>query len=90
MLFEVEKKAPKQNPTTAQLSTSIMKLRSYGRSSFASLTDEHGNYLQVAGGGITCLLERNMPQMRNIFEHIWRHQASYIRTVLSSHSMVAK
>ena len=58
MLFEVEKKAPKQNPTTAQLSTSIMKLRSYGRSFFASLTDEHGNYLQVAGGGITCLLER--------------------------------
>lgn len=58
MLLEVEKKVPKQNPTTAQVSAAITKLRSYGPSSFASLTDEHGNYLQVAGGGLTCLLER--------------------------------
>jgi hypothetical protein len=35
-----------------------MGLRSYGPSSFASLTDAEGNYLQVAGGGVTCMLER--------------------------------
>jgi hypothetical protein len=58
VLFEVEKKTPKHDPTTDQVSAAITKLRSYGPSSFASLTDEHGNYLQVAGGGLTCLLER--------------------------------
>lgn len=58
VLFEVEKKARKQDPSMAQVSAAITKLRSYGPSSFASLTDEHGNYLQVAGGGLTCLLER--------------------------------
>lgn len=61
MLFEVEKKAPKQDPTEAKVSAAITKLRSYGPSSFASLTDEHGNFLQVAGGGLTCLLERRAP-----------------------------
>lgn len=60
VLLEVEKKSPKQDPTTAQVSAAITKLRSYGPSSFASLTDEHGNYIQVAGGGITCLLERRV------------------------------
>ena len=35
-----------------------MALRSYGPSSFASLTNEQGDYLQVGGGGVTCLLER--------------------------------
>ena len=58
MLFKMEKNAPKQDPTKAQLSAAITKLRSYGSSSFASLTDEHGNYLQVAGGGLTCMLEK--------------------------------
>lgn len=58
VLFEVEKKQPKQDPTAAQVSSQIAKLCSYGPSSFASLTDELGNYLQVAGGGLTCLLEK--------------------------------
>lgn len=60
MLFEVEKKVPQEDPTTAQVSAAITKLRSYGPSSFASLTDEHRNYLQVAGGGLTCLLEKRV------------------------------
>lgn len=60
MLFEVEKKARMHDPTKAQVSAAITKLRSYGPSSFASLTDEQGNYLQVAGGGLTCLLERRL------------------------------
>ena len=36
----------------------MLGLRSYGPSSFASLTDDQGNYLQVAGGQMTCMLER--------------------------------
>lgn len=58
MRLEVEKKAPVNNVTEKQLLSAIAALRSYGPTSFASLTDEHGNYLQVAGGGVTCMLER--------------------------------
>ena len=58
MKFEMEKKLPKSNPTEKQVRASIARLRSFGPSSFASLSDEAGNYVQVAGGGITCLLER--------------------------------
>jgi len=35
-----------------------MRLRSYGRSTFASLTAEDGSYIQVGGGGVGCVLER--------------------------------
>lgn len=58
MRLEVEKQAPINNVTEKQLLSAIAALRSYGQSSFASLTDEQGNYLQVAGGGVTCMLER--------------------------------
>ncbi|NUU04031.1 hypothetical protein [Herbaspirillum robiniae] len=58
MRLEIQNKAAKDNPSEQQLRRAILSLRSYGTSSFASLTDDHGSYLQVAGGGITCLLER--------------------------------
>jgi len=58
MLLEVEKAPSIENVTEAQMRSAIMTLRSYGPSSFASLTDAQGNYLQVAGGGVTCMLER--------------------------------
>lgn len=58
MRLEVEKKAPVDNVSEEKVRAAILALRSYGPSSFASLTDEEGNYLQVAGGGVTCMLER--------------------------------
>jgi hypothetical protein len=58
MRLEVENKPVIEHVNAAQLRSAITGLRSYGPSSYASLTDEQGNYLQVAGGGITCLLER--------------------------------
>lgn len=57
MLFECEGKAAIQSPKPSQIRKALRGLRSYGPSSFASLTDVQGNYLQVAGGGVTCLLE---------------------------------
>ena len=57
MLFECEGKPSIQNPTPAQMRKTLMALRSYGPSSYASLTDDEGNYVQVGGGGVTCLLE---------------------------------
>ncbi|PLP97408.1 hypothetical protein [Cupriavidus pauculus] len=57
MKFEIEGKVGTSTPTPSQISRAINSLRSYGPSSYASLTDESGNYVQVAGGGITCLVE---------------------------------
>ncbi|MDY4341360.1 hypothetical protein SLW56_16360 [Xanthomonas sp. LF07-6] len=39
------------------ISKVIMSLRSYSVPSYASITNDQGSYLQVAGGGVTCLLE---------------------------------
>ena len=57
MIFEREGKASIANPTSGQVRRGISALRSYGPSSFASLTRDDGTYLQVGGGGGTCLLE---------------------------------
>ncbi|MEW9306317.1 hypothetical protein [Labrys neptuniae] len=58
MRFEVEKKAPVENVKEAKIRAVLNSLRNYGPSSFASITDDIGNYLQVAGGGLHCMLER--------------------------------
>ncbi len=57
MKFEVEGKDSLSNPTSAQIARAIRSLKSYGRSSYASLTNESGDYLQVAGGGVSCMVE---------------------------------
>lgn len=41
----------------AQLIKELKKLKSYGPSSFACITDDNGNYVQVAGGRSTCFIE---------------------------------
>jgi hypothetical protein len=56
--LEVEGKPAVEQPTEKQIRAAVLKLRSYGPHSYAALTDDGGNYLQVAGGGVTCLLER--------------------------------
>ena len=57
MKFEIEAKADISAPTPAQISRAIKSLRSYGPSSYASLTNESGSYVQIAGGGVTCMVE---------------------------------
>lgn len=47
-----------EDVTDAGVRSSIMALRSFGKSSFATLTDNRENSRQVGGGGITCMLER--------------------------------
>jgi len=58
MRLEIQNKSARDNPSEKQLRKAILGLRSYGPSSFASLADEDGSYLQIAGGGVTCLIER--------------------------------
>jgi hypothetical protein len=57
MLFACEGISSIHNPKPSQIKRALGSMRSYGKSSFSSLTDDQGNYLQVAGGGVTCLLE---------------------------------
>jgi hypothetical protein len=58
MRFEVENKPPIEGPSAGRVRAGILSLRGRGRSSFATLTDERGNYLLAAGGALTCMLER--------------------------------
>lgn len=58
MLLEAEKITPIFDVTESKLVKVIRSLRSYGPCSFATLTDEHENYIQIAGGVITCLIEK--------------------------------
>lgn len=58
MLLQAEGKTPVKFPTAKKVLAVIAALRSYGPCSFASITDPLGTYLQVGGGGQTCILER--------------------------------
>lgn len=58
MIFEIEGGDKISEPDEAKVKLAIRKLRSYGPQSFASLDNEDGEYVQVAGGGVTCMLER--------------------------------
>ncbi|WP_080400845.1 hypothetical protein [Burkholderia ubonensis] len=58
MKFDIEGKAGIITPTPIQITRLLKSLRSFGKSSYASLTDAAGNYVQVAGGGASCMIER--------------------------------
>ena len=62
MKFDVEGKATVVDPKVGQVSRALRALKSYGPSSYASLTDDYGRYVQVAGGGTTCMVEKYDPQ----------------------------
>jgi hypothetical protein len=57
MTFEREGTLPLSDPTATRLTSELKKLKSYGKSSFASLTGADGSYVQVAGGGVGCMVE---------------------------------
>ena len=58
MRLEAEDRSPIENVSANQVKTTIARLKSYGPCSFASLIDDDGNYIQVAGGRLTCMLEK--------------------------------
>ncbi|MGF3025702.1 hypothetical protein ACQVP2_23095 [Methylobacterium aquaticum] len=59
MRLEVEGQPPVAAVGEAELRVALSTLRSEGPASFACLTDEAGDYLQVASGGVTCMIERH-------------------------------
>lgn len=64
MVFERESVKPVNSPTAARLARELKRLKSHGKSSFASLTRDGGSYVQVAGGGVTCMVERRDMETR--------------------------
>ncbi|MCA8271614.1 hypothetical protein LGN17_03640 [Burkholderia sp. AU30280] len=58
MKLNIEGKAEVIAPTPRQITHALKSLRSYGKYSYASLTDASGSYVQVAGGGVSCMIER--------------------------------
>lgn len=58
MKLEIEGKKSIEEAQESQIRRAIKALKSYGPSSYASLTDSSGNYVQVAGGGVSCMVER--------------------------------
>lgn len=57
MLFEAKGQPPVQNATEEQVRALVLDLRVAG-AFFASLTDEVGNYIQIAGSRPWCVIER--------------------------------
>jgi hypothetical protein len=51
----------------SKLIKTLKKLKSYWPSSFACITDEDGNYVQVAGGRVTCFIERYDAKSKKLF-----------------------
>jgi hypothetical protein len=78
MLFQAEGKPDVSKPSVARLRSALKSLRSYGPSSYASLTDDQGNYIQVAGGGVTCMVERYEKET-NTRERAYHDKPSPIR-----------
>lgn len=62
MLLEAEGQPPIQNPSEEQVRALVLSLR-VGETSFASLTDELGDYVQIAGSRPWCVIERRRPKL---------------------------
>jgi hypothetical protein len=58
MIFTMEASSAVRNPAPQAIERALRTLKITGRHEFAALDDEHGNYVQVAGGGVACMIER--------------------------------
>lgn len=75
MIFERQAAQPVSTPKPERIRAELLKLKSAGRSSLASLTRDDGSYVQVAGGGVGCVLE-----MRDVLAN--KHLRAFVRTPL--------
>ncbi len=58
MILTMESAPAVTNPTAKEVERTLRRLKLTGRHEFAALEDNHGNYVQVAGGGATCMIEK--------------------------------
>jgi len=57
MLFEMERTKSAVNPTNEQIRKALEKLMLTGENRYASLQNDSGDYVQVAGGRSACMIE---------------------------------
>jgi hypothetical protein len=67
MKFEVENSPAIIDVNQSQLVNILKKLKSYGPSSYACLTDDDGNYVQVAGGRFAYFIEMYDAKSKPLF-----------------------
>ena len=60
--LEVEGHEPQASPSSLAVESWLRKLRSVGKYSYATLSKENGEYIQVAGGRVTWVLEHRTAQ----------------------------
>ena len=85
MLFEVEGKASVEQPKLAFIERSLRELKSYSKHTFASLQHSDGSYMQVAGGQVTCILERrDVGSSRMLRGYLAKARAPFVGTQMLS------
>jgi hypothetical protein len=58
VILTMEAAEPVTDPSPQAIEKALRRLKLTGRHEYAALEDGKGNYLQVAGGGVACMLER--------------------------------
>jgi hypothetical protein len=66
-VFERQNAKLINNPSLKMVARQLRYLKNGGKSSFASLSDKEGNWVQVGGGKATCFLERKKFQTGRIY-----------------------
>lgn len=82
MLLEAQEQPPVRNPSENEVRTLVLSLR-VGAISFASITDETGDYVQVAGSRPWCVIERR--SLRPV-----RHERAFQETPTAKYKDGAK
>ena len=57
MRLEIQNRKSKEVKDFGPVEKGLRDLRSYGKNTFAILTDADANYIQVAGGSMSCVVE---------------------------------
>ena len=76
MRLEVEKRLPIYEPTVQHIEKNLLSLKSYRSPSFAALIDDNDDYIQVAGGGGVCGIERYNAKSGELFRAVSQETSS--------------
>lgn len=79
MILEIENIAEVFPFNDRIVKKNLKQLKSYGPNSYATLTDSEGNYLQVAGGRVTCFVEKYDANKKRSTEDTTLNQAPTLK-----------
>jgi hypothetical protein len=67
MIFERENVKPIINPSDKMIALNLKRIGHNKNSAFASIVADDGSWIQVGGGGVTCMIEKREPNNGRIF-----------------------